>query len=54
MYFVGCDIYLNFDKYLQTFFKHVVLKYSCNKVKELQIIKIKVNNIFKFNIPSPT
>jgi hypothetical protein len=30
---------ITFDEYIQTYFKHVVLKYSCNKVKELHIIK---------------
>jgi len=31
---------LNFDKYVETYFKHVILKYSCSK-------KNKINHIIK-------
>jgi hypothetical protein len=30
---------LNFDKYAQTYFKHVVLKYSCSKILKNHIIQ---------------
>jgi hypothetical protein len=33
IYFLGCDFYLNFDEYIQTYFKHVVLKYSFYEIK---------------------
>ncbi len=44
---------LDFDEYIQTYFKHVVLKYSYNKVKEFHISKHYSKQYFKFQYTKP-